>query len=807
MLSSILIQLCHQSDEFSQVLSSIYSTHGDGSREPSIDVLLECLKTMLTLPGQATIYIVVDALDESPNSSGLPTQREQVLKTLKALIDMKLPHLRFCITSRPESDIRGVLESLNPCNVSLHEQDGQKKDVARYVESVVNSDSVMQNWPEKTKTLVINTLAKNGGGMYVIVDMVLRTTFLCDDFRFRWAYCQLEALRKCPMRNISRTLKKLPKTLDETYGRILQGLPEEKWEDAHRIFQWLTISSRPLRVEELAEVFAIDFDEESSGIPNFEPSWRDQNSETAVLSACSTLVTVVEFDGQKVVQFSHFSVREYLTSDRIADLAPVSHFHILPKPAHSLLSKACLSVLFQLDYDVDESKIHDFPLAFYAAEHWVDHAGFEDVSSDIRDGMDRLFDRNKPHFAAWVWVCNIDDKYGGYDVHTPHPEQPDAVPLYYAALCGFHGLTERLLASYPQDLDAQGGIRGFPLNAALHNGHRNIALFLLEHGADVESRGLQDQTPLYMASSSGYTDVVRSLIERRANPNAECADYDERGDTVTWTPLHAAIDKRHLDVLLLLLESGAYVDHRGGQDQTALYLASSRGYAEAIRTLIDSGADPNAKCYDLDEDGYVVRWTPLLVASRNGSLEIARMLLIHGADLNYQDQLCRGPLLVASRHPSKDLARFFLDHGANPDTSDCIGNNALHRVSIDGNVAAVMLFLEYGANVDAAGNEGWTPLHYAAREGHLEVLRLLLDHGADANARTDNHRTALRLATAHGHMQIVEALLKCGAHPPVRSDNDERDFNLGQNRPHMRWLLGNYTSTGEVADPQSCVLM
>lgn len=166
-LSSILTQLCHQSDKFSQVLASVYLDHGDGSREPSVDVLLECLKAMVSLPGQGTIYIVVDALDESPNSSGLPTQREQVLETLKVLIDTKLPHLRFCITSRPELDIRRVLEPLSPYNVSLHEQDGQRKDVARYVESVVNSDPVMRNWPPKTKALVIDTLAEDGGGMYV----------------------------------------------------------------------------------------------------------------------------------------------------------------------------------------------------------------------------------------------------------------------------------------------------------------------------------------------------------------------------------------------------------------------------------------------------------------------------------------------------------------------------------------------------------------------------------------------------------------------------------------------------------------
>ena len=169
LLSSVLFQLCSQSDKISPILSSIYSSHGNGSREPSINTLLECLKTILALQGQAPLYIVVDALDECPNSSGLRTQRQEVLDIVKELIDLKHPHVHFCVTSRPEVDIQRVFDPLNPYNVPLHHQDGQIKDLAEYVKSVVGSDTTMQNWPAKVKELVIDTLAKKGGGMYVIV--------------------------------------------------------------------------------------------------------------------------------------------------------------------------------------------------------------------------------------------------------------------------------------------------------------------------------------------------------------------------------------------------------------------------------------------------------------------------------------------------------------------------------------------------------------------------------------------------------------------------------------------------------------
>jgi len=706
LLSSVLIQLCSQSDRFSQVLSSIYLSHGNGSRQPSIDTLLECLKAILALQGQAPLYIIVDALDECPNSSGLRTKRQEVLEIVEELIQLKLPHLHFCVTSRPEIDIRRAFDPLNPYNVSLHDQDGQIKDLEEYVNSVVRSDATMQDWPSKVKELVIDTLTKKGGRMYVIEVLTPRILFSCGDFRFRWAYCQLETLSRCPLRYISDTLDELPETLDETYERILKGIPKKMQEDAHRIFQWIMVSSRPLGVEELAEVFAFNFDEETSGIPKYEPGWRDQNAEKAVLSACSTLVTIVDVGWRrKIVQFSHFSVEEYLTSRRIANAEHLSHFHIQPKPAHTLLAKACLSVLFQLDYSMNEAKVRTFCMAMYAARHWVDHAQFEDVSSYIGDGMDLLFDKDKPHFAIWVWVYHMDRRFKYY-LSTDGPEKLDAVPLYYAALFGFRGLVERLLTTHPQYLNAEGGNWGAPLNAALGKGHLDVALFLLDHGADGENGRM---TGLYIASSYGYADVVRSLIDRGADLNAICEDYDKDGTDVNWTPLHVAIYKKRQDITILLLECGADMEIRNGWNQTALYMASSLGCADIVQQLISHGAELNAGCE------YAKR-TPLLhVASCDGI-----------------------PLIL----------RILLEHRANPNATDILGKAALHLVSHRRGNTEVELLLEDGTDVDVRDENGWTPLHEAAYHLNLEVVVALLNRGADPRAQTKDGKTPIQFADA-----------------------------------------------------------
>jgi len=145
LLSSVLFQLCDQSDSYYTILSTFYSTHRDGAQSAGDDELIRCLKDLLGLPGQAPIYLIIDALDECPNTS-LPSQRDQVLLLLEDLVDSKLPNLRICVTSRPETDIKPILESLTFCSASLHDESGQKEDIENYIKSIVNTDRRMRKW-------------------------------------------------------------------------------------------------------------------------------------------------------------------------------------------------------------------------------------------------------------------------------------------------------------------------------------------------------------------------------------------------------------------------------------------------------------------------------------------------------------------------------------------------------------------------------------------------------------------------------------------------------------------------------------
>ena len=164
-LSSLISQLSAESDSCFSIVSQLYSDQGRGMRKPDIDALKKCMKDMLNLPGQAPIYIIVDAIDECPNLSGTPSAREEVLGLIEELVDMKLQNVHLCVASRPEIDIRVVLEPLTSLKISLHDERGQKEDIIKYITSAVHSDRTMRRWRQEDQTLVIDTLSQNADGM------------------------------------------------------------------------------------------------------------------------------------------------------------------------------------------------------------------------------------------------------------------------------------------------------------------------------------------------------------------------------------------------------------------------------------------------------------------------------------------------------------------------------------------------------------------------------------------------------------------------------------------------------------------
>ena len=178
LLLSVLVQLSSQSVSFRNILLEFYSAHRRGSQQPGDSALMQCLEKMLKVL-EFPLYLIVDALDECPDTSGVHSSREKLLDLVEDLVGLHLPNLRLCITSRSEVDIRNVLEPLTSTShrISLHDEDGQKKDIAEYISSVVYSDKKIMRWREQDKELVVKTLSDRADGMYVFLSPLI-TTFL-----------------------------------------------------------------------------------------------------------------------------------------------------------------------------------------------------------------------------------------------------------------------------------------------------------------------------------------------------------------------------------------------------------------------------------------------------------------------------------------------------------------------------------------------------------------------------------------------------------------------------------------------------
>ncbi|KAH9015322.1 ankyrin repeat-containing domain protein [Lactarius pseudohatsudake] len=555
LLFSLVSQLSTRSSPCCDILHRVYKIHESGARQLSDDTLKECLKEMLRLLGQGPTFIVLDALDECPDSPGIPSPRYEVLQLVKELVDLDLQGLHICATSRPE--------------------------------------------------------------------------------------------------NLRQFLNELPESLDETYERILRGINKAQRDNAHRLLQCLGVAVRPLRVEELAELLAFDFQaSRDRGIPKLKDDWQWDNQEEALLSTCSSLIAIVPSRGSRIVQFSHFSVKEYLTSPRLArSHEDVSKFYIDLDVAHTILAQACLGTLLRLDEHADTK---GFPLIKYAAKHWMDHTRSEKVSSCVRDGIDDLFDSSMPHFAVWLRVHNMDESWASFS-----HDQPEGVgsPLYYAAFCGFHDLAERLITKRPEQVNAGGGHLLAPLLAALYKRHFDVATLLHKHGAVVDLRGATDRTLLYTASYFGHIDVMGWLLNHGADPNARTPRRYEG-----WTPLHIAATYTNFEAVQILLEHSADVNSRRDNGNTPLHDISHFRYhpegkrVDVMQRLLEHGANPNA-CDNKHS-------APLHRASSKGLVEVARLLLNYRANIDERDGEGRTPFQVALLKGHHEMTKLLLEHGA-----------------------------------------------------------------------------------------------------------------------------------------------
>jgi ankyrin repeat protein len=418
----------------------------------------------------------------------------------------------------------------------------------------------------------------------------------------------------------------------------LDTISDEHKSYAVRILQFLTFSERPLSVTEIIDAIAVNTDEG----PYFDPSDRMPDHQE-ISRYCSSLVVVVSTESNNVLQLAHFSVKEYLVSNRVeGDVAP----QFQKFTASASIARVCLAYLLQFDQELQPNEVlNEFPLAKYSATFWMSFAA---VDNGEEDSLMGLIERFFCFLGAPYKIC--------YGIHRPDEPWKDlrwlhdnmstpASPLYYAAL-GALPKTVRLLLEKNADVNAQGGEFGNALQAASARGHEQMVELLLKNNADVNAQGGNYGNALQAASHKGHERVVKLLLEKNASINVQGRHYGNA--------LQAASFQGHEQVVKLLLDKGIDPYLADTHGRTALHFAAKGGHFNTVQFLIDLGLDPmttDAKGDDI-----------LCYASLGGSVEIISAVL-DKVPKSLRESMHWGPLHWACRAGKPNVVDLLIREG------------------------------------------------------------------------------------------------------------------------------------------------
>jgi hypothetical protein len=405
--------------------------------------------------------------------------------------------------------------------------------------------------------------------------------------RFRWVALQLAELEKCSSTDeINERLKELPKGLDEIYSRTLKKIDEKHRADTRTFLQWLAFSKRPMTIAEIAETITVDFASKDGPVFRSTKRYFDPRD---VLVRCSSLVS--ESDGGHcwlnptfqclltvkigTIKLSHFSVKEYLVSERID-----KNFSISEEASHSKISEVSVAYLLQFDSfePLTNAMLDSSPLALYAAEHWVNHAKSGGGGSAVLKLILQLFTSETAPLTNWIRMWNIDRYWRRQDFGMDKARVLS--PLYYASLAGMEDVSYNLLER-GENANAEGGYYGNALQAASYGGYKAIVEVLLKKGAKVNAKGGKCGNALHAASRRGKETIVKLLLENGADINAKGGECG--------SALQAASCNGREPIVKLLLENGADVNEKGEEYGNALQAASLRGHEPIVKLLLENG--------------------------------------------------------------------------------------------------------------------------------------------------------------------------------------------------------------------------
>ncbi|KAL7799329.1 ankyrin repeat-containing domain protein [Trichoderma afarasin] len=731
MLASLIKQICSNRPGVSQLhaIKRLHDYKAKGQR-PDTQTLETAL--LSSTSGCSAVYVIIDGLDECPLLAG---QREQLLKSLRCILAAASDNFHTFLTSRKEPDINLGIPKIEIDILNYHYF--IDNDIRQYINLTLATDN-FKTWPEEVKEEARQLLIQKA------------------DCMFQYVRLQLETLRMLSsIAEIRKALQDLPAGLDATYDRILQNIDPRFQSQVINSLKWLAFSKKTLTDEKVSDIFIIHpdndvvFDETErlfsstdilkyfSGLVIFLPHYR-----MVYTSESSYKEPYFE------VRLAHFSIKEYLTSRRIAG-NPTSAFSFTEVDANLYIAKSSLAYLKYFttvtkpEWEETMRSIHSFPLIGYVTGYWPLH--LEEVPRISWQA--KLTEDAALALAVRSQSLHLQLDRQMYDSTLPQKLYASLNPLCYTALGGFHQLTELLIS---QECGANKYLTQEDLDLGLHiaanKGHLDIVRLLLEAGANVNSQCDNWESALDAAAEGQHFDVLKFLVSYETDDN-------HSQSSLSYTSCQDAQSTE------ILLDGGADIDKQIGSWGTALCFAAVASDSVLFNLLLERGANVNASGGEYG--------TPLQAAFslvyKEPELMLGRIqkLLDCGADPNIQGGLY-GPALQAafgfSLYYQYDIGvlmkaiRLLIEHGASVDTQGGYFGSAIHAAASSQHPQATLvikLLLDNGAEVNQKGNDDWkTALQVACYKGTAEVVRFLLGYGADVNAGGGRYATPLQAAAA-----------------------------------------------------------
>ncbi|KAI8951140.1 ankyrin repeat-containing domain protein [Xylaria longipes] len=794
MLGSLIKQLYASRPDTPQVIKNLGEYKKKGER-PDTKTLEAAL--IAAGSGFSSVSIVIDALDECP---ALNEERNKLLGSLGRIIATMPDNFQLFCTSRAEPDIKLAISIfMSPpsrADIDLTVKTrGVNHDIGLYIDSVFASANY-NSWPSDLKAEAKALLIQRADGMYVLRASPIHTqhgTAANSHHKFQYIFCQFEALQNLFSIPLIRTaLQQLPIGLDATYDRLLQSIDTKFQPQVVSLLKWLAFSKYPLGVEELAEIFILDADR----VVAFDEAERLLKPEDC-LRYTSSLVVIQDSWRGPVARLAHFSVREYLMSDRIAE-GPAACFSFTEPEAHLHIAHSCLAYHLQRSA-MREEYVEHLKLRHYAAEYWMQHLemvpreawptgvtllaaralatrsesfrltlenvdiGYLNLREDRKSVFLNMLQRPQC-FTAQLGFCQLTNMllYSGPGRNEYMTQGDWDMTVQGAAYGGSMAVVQLLLS---EGINTGNDTLGGALCAAASRGHVAIVKFLLDNGADINTQHRKLGSPLQAATSGDRFDVMQLLISHGADVNLP---PNEAGSAIT-----SAVKLGGTRGLQLLLDSGADINSKGGAEGTALHKAAGniREFGGCFHLLLERGADVNAQGgtygYPL-QAACTNEWSHRPFSEYRAEVEL---LLERGADVNAQGGEYGNALKAACSNSTKDLVEFLLEKGADVGIQGGVYGSALQAACRYGNLDKAQLLLDHGADVNAEGGIYGNALQAACYSGKWQMWECaagcgsvrLLNHGAEVNVEGGKYGTALQAACTGDTVDIARLLIEHGA--------------------------------------------